>query len=309
MTDYLSNNAIKIIEVNKNSSTPFFITLAYNAPHNPFQSLLSDYNSPEFENISDHHEKVYYGMIKCLDRGIGKIIDSLKKTNQFNNTMIIFTSDNGGAHYSNVKNTNKPYKGFKSTYFEGGIKVPLFIQFPKIISKKSINYKLSHHVDIFNTIKSIIHNLSFKKNNNKKYEKINLNDGINLFDIKKKHKTLFWRSGKYLCLRYYHWKISFSERPNKIWLYDLRLDPTENKNLLEKINIQKNIINAKYSNINYINYNNCSIEHFANNLFKLLIKYNNTAKTPLWNSVIEIPIPINNNLIKDKKDEYVYWSN
>jgi len=303
MTDYLSNNVVKIIDSNKNNVNPFFITLAYNAPHNPYQALLSDYNSPEIQKLSNHNERVYYAMIKALDRGVGKIIESLKENNKLNDTMIIFTSDNGGAHYSNIKNSNKPYKGFKSTFFEGGIRVPLFIQYPKLIPKNSIFNKLSHHVDIFSTILSFVtKNLDKIKNN---YE-IDIDiDGINLFNYSEKHKSLFWKSGNYICLRHRNWKISLSQRPNKIWLFDLNLDPTEEKNLLETISIQKlmNSINVKHTN------NSCSLFSISSKLFNLLSKYNSTSKTSLWNSVVEIPIPINDNEIRNEKDEYVYWSN
>ena len=290
MTDYLTNNAIKIIDINKNITSPFFITLAYNAPHNPYQALLSDYNSPEFIHL-EHNDKVYYSMIKAIDRGIGKIIESLKKNNKYNDTIIIFTSDNGGAHYSNIKETNKPYKGFKSTFFEGGIRVPLFIQYPKLIPKNSLYTKLSHHIDIYSTITSLI--------NIKNTRTV---DGINLFNEKEKHKILFWKSGNYICIRYNNWKLSLSENPNKIWLYDLKEDPTENHNLLNNLNI----IDIYYLSQNYNNY---SIYYTTNKLYKLLLKYNNTAKPPLWNSVIKISVPIEKNRIVDNSDEYVYWAN
>ena len=230
-------------------------------------------------------------MIKAIDRGIGKIIESLKKNNKYNDTIIIFTSDNGGAHYSNIKETNKPYKGFKSTFFEGGIRVPLFIQYPKLIPKNSLYTKLSHHIDIYSTITSLI--------NIKNTRTV---DGINLFNEKEKHKILFWKSGNYICIRYNNWKLSLSENPNKIWLYDLKEDPTENHNLLNNLNI----IDIYYLSQNYNNY---SIYYTTNKLYKLLLKYNNTAKPPLWNSVIKISVPIEKNRIVDNSDEYVYWAN
>ena len=305
MTDYLSNNVVDII--NKNNSLPFFITLAYNAPHNPYQALLSDYNSPEFNHL-EHNEKVYRSMIKAVDRGIGKIIESLKINNKYNDTIIIFTSDNGGAHYSNIKETNKPYKGFKSTFFEGGIRVPLFIQYPKIISKNSINAKLSHHVDIYSTIMSL---LNLKHDNNI--------DGINLFNETDKHKILFWKSGDYICIRYNNWKFSLSNNPNKYWLYELISDPTETNNLIDNLNIKdiyNNLTNDNYilelnqtNQTNQIKLNNLNNLIIACKLYKILIKYNNTAKAPLWESVIKVPIPIVKNIIEDNNDEYIYWSN
>jgi arylsulfatase A-like enzyme len=294
MTDYLSNNVVDII--NKNNTMPFFITLAYNAPHNPYQALLSDYNSPEFNHL-EHNEKVYYSMIKAVDRGIGKIIESLKINNKYNDTIIIFTSDNGGAHYSNIKETNKPYKGFKSTFFEGGIHVPLFIQYPKIIPKNIINTKLSHHVDIYSTIMSLL--------NINQANEIYKIDGINLFNETEKHTILFWKSGNYICIRYKNWKFSLSNNPKKNWLYDLGTDPTETNNLIENLNI-KDIYNNLTLDLNQSNH---SIEYIACKLYKLLITYNDTAKAPLWESVIKVPIPIVKNAIEDNDDEYIYWSN
>jgi len=302
MTDYLSNNVVDIINKN-NTLLPFFITLAYNAPHNPYQALLSDYNSPEFNHL-EHNEKIYYSMIKAVDRGIGKIIESLKINNKYNDTIIIFTSDNGGAHYSNIKESNKPYKGFKSTFFEGGTRVPLFIQYPKIIPKNSINTKLSHHVDIYSTIMKLLNKDQIEQ---KEYEyKI---DGINLFNETEKHKILFWKSENYICIRYNYWKFSLSDNPNKYWLYDLKSDPTESNNLIDNLNI-KDIYN-NLTNDNYILELNDSntIKYIACKLYKLLISYNNTAKIPLWESVIKVPIPINKNTIEDNNDEYIYWSN
>ena len=117
----------------------------------------------------------------------------------------------------------------------------------------------------------------------------------------------------------FNWKFSLSNNPNKYWLYELISDPTETNNLIDNLNI-KDIYN-NLSNDNYIlelnqselndinkltNLNNLNI---ACKLYKLLITYNNTAKTPLWESVIKVPIPIGKNIIEDDTDEYIYWSN
>jgi arylsulfatase A-like enzyme len=281
MTDYLTNNVVDIIENNKNNNLPFFITLAYNAPHNPYQALLDDFNSQEISKFKNLEEKIYYSMIKAVDRGVNKIINKLKICDKYENTIIIFTSDNGGAHYSNIKKTNYPYKGFKSTFNEGGIKVPLFIQYPKLIKKNVINNKISHHTDIFVTLINILN--KFLKN------KINIDnlklDGKNLLD-NNKHKILFWKSGEYMCLRFHNWKIILSNNPNKLWIYNLNNDPYENLNLINNTNI---II--------------------KNKLLTLLNFYNSSSKKPLWNSVIKVPIPINDNNLHSIFDEYIYWSN
>jgi arylsulfatase A-like enzyme len=281
MTDFLSNNAVKIIKSNENMSDSFFITLSYNAPHNPYHALIDDYNSLHYTNKT-HIEKIYYAMIKAVDRGIGKIMDVLRETNQYDNTIVIFTSDNGGAHYSMVNDINKPYKGWKSTFFEGGIRIPLFIQYPLLIDKPTTITNTVHHVDIFKTILDLV-------NNN---HSLLSTDGNNLFNYSSNHKILFWKSGNYISIRYGFWKLSFSTNPPKYWMYNLFTDPTEQTNIYDILNSNNSYINNKFLKMK-----------------TKLFEYNKSAKTTLWMSSIEVPIPINNNVIHSLNDEYVYWAN
>eukprot|EP00595_Chromulina_sp_UTEXLB2642_P002789 CAMPEP_0196767496 /NCGR_PEP_ID=MMETSP1095-20130614/41697_1 /TAXON_ID=96789 ORGANISM="Chromulina nebulosa, Strain UTEXLB2642" /NCGR_SAMPLE_ID=MMETSP1095 /ASSEMBLY_ACC=CAM_ASM_000446 /LENGTH=294 /DNA_ID=CAMNT_0042135911 /DNA_START=384 /DNA_END=1269 /DNA_ORIENTATION=+ len=138
LTDYLTTQTIKLLDQRSNSNNydPFFITLAYNAPHNPLQALQSDYN--ELDHIIDHKERVYASMIKALDRGVGRLIETLKRLDEYDNTIVVFTSDNGGANYIGLKDINYPFRGWKGTLFEGGIRVPLLMQWPAVISPNVI---------------------------------------------------------------------------------------------------------------------------------------------------------------------------
>jgi uncharacterized sulfatase len=100
MTDYLSKQTSNLIKTKKNSKKPFFITLAYNAPHNPLQAKKSDYfDDFEVSQIKDHNQRVYGAMIKSIDRGVGLILNALKKANKYENTVVVFTSDQGAPHY------------------------------------------------------------------------------------------------------------------------------------------------------------------------------------------------------------------
>eukprot|EP01035_Chromulina_nebulosa_P017093 gene17093-22606_t len=163
MTDYLTSETVNLIRNLRPKSEiecddyqqPFFITLAYNAPHNPLQALESDYTSPELANITSHIARVYAAMIKALDRGVGRVIDVISEVNETDNTMIIFTSDNGGAHYLGLSNINYPYRGWKATLFEGGLRVPFYIKLPDLISPGLIVDTPVGHVDIFNTILAV----------------------------------------------------------------------------------------------------------------------------------------------------------
>ena len=154
MTDFLSKEASKLIHTihNTTNAKPFFITVAYNAPHNPLQALRSDYNDPALANISSHTQRVYFAMIKALDRGVGTILQALKDTNNWENTVVIFTSDNGGASYIDIPDVNFPYRGWKGTFFEGGLRVPLYLQWPAIIPPGIKVTESVSHVDVFPTI-------------------------------------------------------------------------------------------------------------------------------------------------------------
>ena len=114
MTDYFSREAIRAIEANRNR--PFFMYLAYNAPHTPLQSEKRDYDA--LSHIQDHTERTYAGMIRGLDRGIGQVLASLEENGLSDNTIVIFTSDNGGAGYVGLPDLNKPYRGWKMTFLK-----------------------------------------------------------------------------------------------------------------------------------------------------------------------------------------------
>lgn len=280
MTDYLSNSVVDIIKNEQSSSDPFFITLGYNAPHNPYQALKSDY---DLEKGDDHNRKVYNAMLKSVDRGVGKIIQTLKDTNKYDNTLIIFTSDNGGTHLIELDDINYPLNGWKCTFLEGGVKVPLFMQWPNKIPAKSSYNKTVSHVDIFPTITSLVN-----------YENNDI-DGVNLFSYmsdndNEPHESLFWRSADYKALKVNNWKLSVASEMNKTWFFNLDNDPKEENNLVNFIHLNK------------------TLEHKYNKMYEQLINTNNAQKEPSWKSSMKTSIPLYGVDIVSEHDEFVYWS-
>src|ERR1700750_790230 len=122
MTDYLSDQAVAAIRANRNR--PFFLYLAYNAPHTPFQATKADFDA--LSAITDQRTRVYGAMIRALDRGVGKVMAGLKAQGLDRNTLVIFTNDNGGAWYAGLPDINKPYRGWKGTFFACGIRGAFF---------------------------------------------------------------------------------------------------------------------------------------------------------------------------------------
>ena len=207
MTDYLTDRAVDLITTravkkgHAQEMDPFFLSLAYNAPHNPYQALRSDYEDPEVQKLPTQMAKVYAAMIKSLDRGIGKVLQSLKDANLNDNTIVIFTSDNGGANYAGLPNTNHPYRGWKGSLFEGGIHVPMFIQWPSVIknptdcvwdsleasatdTKQCEQFTVDSpvgHVDLFTSFASLVRTTEAQRSVPlAKGVKL---DGLNIFDL------------------------------------------------------------------------------------------------------------------------------
>ncbi|MFK7913648.1 MAG: sulfatase-like hydrolase/transferase, partial [Pseudomonadales bacterium] len=190
LTDYYTDEAVKVIEHNRHR--PFFLYLAHWAPHTPLQAARQDYEA--LSHIEDHTERVYAAMIRGLDRGVGRVLQTLKDNGLDDNTIVIFTSDNGGAGYVGIADLNKPYRGWKITNFEGGIHVPFFIKWPAALPAGKTYEQPVHHFDLYATAAEAA---------GAEVPKTQKIDGVSLLPYAKgeasarPHETLFWRAGDY----------------------------------------------------------------------------------------------------------------
>ncbi|MGB2218575.1 MAG: sulfatase-like hydrolase/transferase, partial [Porticoccaceae bacterium] len=148
VTDYYTDEAIKVIENNRHR--PFFLYLAHWGIHNPLQASREDYDA--LSHIKDHRLRVYSAMIRAVDRSVARVTQSLADNGLAENTLVIFTSDNGGAGYIGLPDINKPYRGWKLNHFEGGTHVPFMAKWPAQINAGSQLDAAIHHNDIFTTI-------------------------------------------------------------------------------------------------------------------------------------------------------------
>ncbi|WP_077341837.1 sulfatase-like hydrolase/transferase [Pseudocolwellia agarivorans] len=148
ITDGLSREAVTFIEkAAKKKDQPFFLYLAYNAPHSPMQAKEED--MAMFPEIKDKKRKTYAGMVYAVDRGVKKIVESLKATGQFENTLIVFTSDNGGKLKFGAN--NYPLTAGKGSVHEGGYRAPMFFHWPnQVPANKKYTYPVSA-LDFFPT--------------------------------------------------------------------------------------------------------------------------------------------------------------
>jgi arylsulfatase A-like enzyme len=280
MTDYFAEEASRAITANRNR--PFFLYLAFNAPHTPFQALKSDYDA--LGAIKDHKIRVYGAMVRALDRGVGRVMATLKAEGLDQNALVIFTSDNGGAWYAGVPDINRPYRGWKATFFEGGIRVPLFVRWPGHIDVGQRLRAPAHQMDLFATAAAAA---GASMPTDRRMDSVNLLPLITGATSASIDRPLFWSSGPYRVVRAGDWKLQIGETQKRTWLFNLATDPTERTDL-----------SARESQI-------------VARLRGMIAAHEAQMPRPLWPALVEMPIRIDVPLNAPWKPNqaYVYWSN
>lgn len=205
---------------------PFFLYLPITAPHTPYQAPKNIYDS--LQHITNHNKRVYYAMIIALDQMIGDLINHLKSIGKWENTLFIFTSDNGAALYSRTVN-NLPLNGGKFTFYEGGIRVPLIIHYPKKIKPQTVIHEPVMLFDVFTTILDLLH---IPLPNDRKV------DGKSLWPLLESkntihHAYLYWHSGYNFAIRSGNWKLLVNQKDKTMKLYYLLHDQGEKNSLHE----------------------------------------------------------------------------
>lgn len=280
LTDYYTEEAVKVIQNHRNQ--PFFLYLAHWGIHNPLQATREDYE--EFAHIEDHTLRVYAGMIRALDRSVGRITQALEENGLTENTLIIFTSDNGGAGYIGLPDVNKPYRGWKLTHFEGGTHVPFMAKWPARIVAGSTLVAPVHHIDLFHTFAAAA---GATVPEDRKLDGVDLLPYIRNEAKGAPHETLFWREGHQQSVLHNGWKMIRADMPNKRWLFNLLKDPTEQHNIADQNPQQLATLEA------------------------LLAAHNAEQADPLWPSVLNAPqlIDKHGGQAYEEGDEYIYWPN
>jgi len=134
ITDDTGNESVDFIRRNKDN--PFFLYSSFNAPHAPLQAPQQDIDL--YKHIKRKDRRIYAAMIHRLDVNVGKIIQSLKSEGVYENTVVVFLSDNGGPGTGkNSRTVNAPFRGSKGILLEGGIHVPFIMSWPKQIKAGS----------------------------------------------------------------------------------------------------------------------------------------------------------------------------
>lgn len=126
LTDTLADHAADYVRAQANDPRPFFLYLAFNAPHTPMHALEADLT--RFAQIEDKRRRTYAAMLYAMDRGIGRVLDAVEESGQAKQTLVVFLNDNGGA--TNNGSSSGAWRGRKGSKWEGGLRVPLVLRWP-----------------------------------------------------------------------------------------------------------------------------------------------------------------------------------
>lgn len=264
LTDYLTRKTISYIEDHQEG--PFYLNLSYYIPHWPLQapdSLIQKYEQKEPDR--GHDNATYAAMLEILDKNVGKIKDTVDELGIAENTVIIFFSDNGGLGGYDFLNQpdsdnilvggvtdNSPYKGGKTTYYEGGVREPLIVRWPGTVPSGTTTEEPVIAIDFYPTYLDLA-GIEPPENY--------MLDGRSLAPLFKDPKAsvnqheMFWhfpgypnarwRTGPVSVVRSGHWKLMKFYATNHVELYNLEEDSGEENDLFEAMPEKRDVLKQK----------------------------------------------------------------
>lgn len=230
----ITEEALAFIERSKDQ--PFYLNLNWTIPHTNNEAGRAEGNGqevPDWGIYKDRDwpepEKGFAAMVTLMDADVGRILDLLEKLKLTENTLVVFTSDNGphqeGGHKMEFFDSNGPLKGYKRSLHDGGIRVPMIAYWPGTV-KPGVSDHASAFWDWLPTACELAGIASWEKS-----------DGISFAPLllgkeQKKHHYLFWRWSKFRAVRIDNWKGVATN--GKLALYDLEKDLGEKTDIASK---------------------------------------------------------------------------
>jgi arylsulfatase A-like enzyme len=236
LTDLFTDRAVQVIR--RAHSKPFFLSLQYNAPHWPWEGPDDQALSRNNAFTAGGSNDTYALMVQSMDTGIGKVLEALRAANLERNTLVVFTSDNGGERYS----YNWPFQFQKMYLWEGGLRVPAIVRWPGVVPSGRVTNQVALSMDWSATFLELAGTQA-----DTQYPF----DGESVWDVCRGSRpafdrTVFWRlrAKAQAAARMGHWK--YLRESGEDHLFDLANDPAEAVDLKDKETATFDKIRAEY---------------------------------------------------------------
>jgi arylsulfatase A-like enzyme len=246
LTDLISDRAVEYVERQRGKRRPFLLSLHYNAPHWPWETRADEPEARHLAATKQHIGHVsggsvetYLKMIHHMDEGIDRVLAQLKAIGADENTLVVFTSDNGGERYSDVW----PLTGKKMDVLEGGIRVPYVVRWPARVKPGTVTRQLAITMD---WVPTMLEAAGVQPNRDYPL------DGCSLLPVLERpdatfERELFWRMNHrdQRAMRAGRWKYVSTEDGE--FLYDLERDARERANRAKREPERLAAMRARYA--------------------------------------------------------------
>jgi arylsulfatase A-like enzyme len=229
LTNLLGDRAVQTLEGYSKSKDPFLVSLHFTAPHWPWEGPDDEAESKRIKSLWHYDggsQKTYAAMVQSMDTNVGRVLQALDNHGLAANTIVVFTSDNGGERFSNTW----PFSGMKEELLEGGLRVPVLVRWPGRVAAGSLSEQVVISMDWMPTLLAAAGTQS---------DPAYPPDGEDLLPILGARQTahprkLFWRykAGAQRALRDGDWK--YLRMAGNEFLFDVVRDPRERANLKER---------------------------------------------------------------------------
>ena len=224
----ITEAACEFIEANRQG--PFFAYLPHYAVHSALQGrakTLAHFKEKPKGQLG-HGDPLFGACLADLDTGVGMVLDKLKALGLDDNTLVVFTSDNGGTHV-----LQEPLRGKKGCYYEGGIRVPMIVRWPGKVARDSITHQVGHIIDFMPTLLELAESKYPREFNGHKILPVEGKSLLPVFRGQKRdgHESLNWELFGNRAIRQGDWKLVWGASEKTWELYDLKTDRSETNNL------------------------------------------------------------------------------
>ena len=228
LTEYLGRRAVEFVERNAARDEPYFLYLAFNAPHDPLMVTQKYYD--RFPQIADEPSRIYAAMISALDDAVGEVLAAVDRSGEGADTLVYFMSDNGCAAYIGQICACEPLRGGKLSHYEGGVRVPFMLRWPARIKPGQVNRSIVSTMDVFPT--SLIA-AGGELPRDRPFDGVDLLPFLTGAKHGDPHEALYWRRQPMASIRKGDWKLWKSLDGEFTLLFNLKDDPNEATNLAE----------------------------------------------------------------------------